>query len=238
MLPLLVKRFFLLATFFKCTISTSAVCVSWHKKQRWIEAFFALFLFSQCSSPQRPYINLEKVQMLTQQGITYCNERPCTGRVYRLSPLSADTLEYYEYLNGRADGASKKFYHSGKLQEVRYFTDGKKEGIYQAWHINGQLKLEYHFMNDEYEGSCRDWNERGRLIQMKNYRQGHEHGLQQIWDAAGNLWANYEVRNGRQYGITGKKGCATLVTKLLPIDDPKGRSPKLLQTPSRFEVQH
>ncbi|MFM7852723.1 MAG: toxin-antitoxin system YwqK family antitoxin [Flammeovirgaceae bacterium] len=234
----LFKRLFLLTTFYNSAIKRTAVFTGLHKKQRWIKALFMLLLFGQCSSPQRPYINLEKVQMRTHQGIAYCNQQPCTGRLYRLYPLSADTLEYIEYLNGRVDGVSKKFYRGGKLQELRYFTNGKKEGIYQAWHISGQLKLAYHFMNDEYEGTCRDWNEHGRLIQLKNYRQGHEHGLQQIWDAAGYLWANYEVRNGRQYGITGKKGCATLATKSLSIDDPKDRSTKLQQTPSHFEVQH
>jgi hypothetical protein len=43
-----------------------------------------------------------------------------------------------------------------------------------------------------------------------NFHQGHEQGLQQLWQSDGKLWANYEARNGRNYGLVGVKGCATL----------------------------
>jgi antitoxin component YwqK of YwqJK toxin-antitoxin module len=164
-----------------------------------------------CSQEQRIIIDLETDLLRTEKGITYHDQKPFSGVAIQFySSSTDDTAEVRSYRNGKEHGAWKQFYPYHTPKEVRFFENGKKEGVYQTWWENGKLKSEYWFENDEYQGTCRDWNATGRLVRVKNYDRGQEVGMQQMWDDNGNLWANYEVRNGRNYGITGIKGCATL----------------------------
>jgi hypothetical protein len=156
------------------------------------------------------YLNIDSVSIQTRTGQTLCNGSPCTAMIYRLAPATLDTIETAGYQNGREHGLFREYYANGSLKSIRKFDQGKKIGTYRSWWPNGNMQSEYAFIDDEYEGSCKDWDENGLLIRSKNYKHGHEAGLQQMWQSDGKLWANYEVRNGRNYGITGIKGCATI----------------------------
>jgi antitoxin component YwqK of YwqJK toxin-antitoxin module len=173
-------------------------------------SWLAGVLLAACAQPPHQVFNRDEVTTRTQAGITYVNNQPFSGTLFRLFPASTDTMQIENYKDGKEEGEWKQFYPHHQLKEKRYFKKGKKEGLYQAWWENGQLKSEHHFSQDEYEGNCKDWSPRGLLVRNMNFHQGHEQGLQQLWQSDGTLWANYEARNGRNYGLVGVKGCATL----------------------------
>jgi antitoxin component YwqK of YwqJK toxin-antitoxin module len=156
-----------------------------------------------------PQLNIATADLKSVGGNTYLNNKLCSANFFRLS-ADGDTLETRSYINGREDGAWKRYYEDGRLESIYRFKNGRKEGTAKIWWPNGELKSEYPFVDDEYEGNCRDWSAEGTLTRSMHYRHGHEQGLQQMWKSDGTLWANYKARNGRNYGKVGVKGCATL----------------------------
>lgn len=168
------------------------------------------WLVFSCSKPQLTAVNVSDVFVKTGGGITFVNEQPFTGILFELNGLTSDTLWMQSFQKGREDAMRKEYYENKQVKEIRYFRNGKKEGMMRAWWPNGKLKSEYHFKDGEYHGLNREWSNEGKLVSSKNYKQGNEDGLQQMWTHSGKVWANYVVKNGRNYGITGIKGCATL----------------------------
>ena len=118
-----------------------------------------------------PLFNVEKIKLTMDNGLVLYKQKPLTGTIFTLFFGTADTAELLSYLDGREHGQWKKFYPSTKTKEVRYFKNGGKTGIYNAWWENGKKQLEYSFVADEYEGECKEWNEEGQLSRIMNYRK-------------------------------------------------------------------
>ncbi len=154
-----------------------------------------------------PTKNIENVKLYMVNNLVYSEKNPISAKLYRLEQNSLDTLEITSYLNGEAHGEWKKFYPSNKINEVRYFKNGQKTGLYQAWWANGNKQLAYQFIADEYDGLCKEWNEQGQLTRIMNYKKGHEEGEQKWWYDSGKIKANYVIKNGRRYGLLGTKNC-------------------------------
>ena len=154
-----------------------------------------------------PLFNVEKIKLTMDNGLVLYKQKPLTGTIFTLFSGTTDTAELLSYLDGREHGQWKKFYPSTKTKEVRYFKNGGKTGIYNAWWENGKKQLEYSFVADEYEGECKEWNEEGQLSRIMNYRKGQEEGIQKWWYDGGKIKANYLIKNGRRYGLLGTKNC-------------------------------
>lgn len=152
-------------------------------------------------------LNKNEQQILIKNGLLLINNTPFSGTLFTLFPNSYDTVTIENYLNGKEDGKWEKFYSSGKLRELRYFTNGQKTGQLTAWWENGNKQLQYFFAADEYEGTCKEWSETGFLNKIMNYKKGHEEGPQQWWYDNGKIKANYIIKDGRRYGLLGTKNC-------------------------------
>jgi len=148
--------------------------------------FSILVVMILCScSNKRVIRNVDEVSVKTSRGITTVDDTIFTGTLIA-------------------------FNDSGDTTEVSNYRNGKKTGIQARWWENGVKRSEYNYNNNEFQGISRDWTQTGLLVRQMNYDNGHENGLQQLWDDDGKIRANYVARNGRNYGLTGVKGCGTV----------------------------
>ncbi|GAB3932636.1 toxin-antitoxin system YwqK family antitoxin [Larkinella terrae] len=154
-------------------------------------------------------LNIDSVAVSQKNGRCYRDEKPFTGSLFRLND-HADTVFLYQYRNGREHGIQKVWYFKGRLQEVRLFNNGEKEGRHVGYWKNGKKRFEYLFERDLFNGIQKEWHANGRRFKHMQYRAGYEQGLQQIWDTDGAIIANYEARNGRNYGNIGRKNCRSV----------------------------
>ena len=69
------------------------------------------------------------------------------------------SVEYY--IDGLADGVSKKWYANGRLDELHKYKKGEYVGIWKEWYENGKI---YSITNYE---KCEDQN--GRLLCPQQY---------------------------------------------------------------------
>jgi antitoxin component YwqK of YwqJK toxin-antitoxin module len=150
--------------------------------------------------------NVAQVDIQNKNGVIFKDGKPLTGMLYALSDQS-DTMFTREYREGLENGIHRMWYPNCVVQEVRFYSSGKKVGTHLGYWGNGQRKYQYNFKNDLFEETQYEWYMDGKPFSKKEYKDGHEHGLQQTWTIDGKLRSNYEAKNGRNYGNIGRKGC-------------------------------
>lgn len=74
-------------------------------------------------------------------------------------------------------GNWKWYNDSFKVYEDINYDAGKKEGLYQLYHPNGQLSVKTYYNNNLLDGEYLQYNENGALIQRSNYIEGKRNGL-------------------------------------------------------------
>ncbi len=139
---------------------------------------------------------------------------------YKAEPFEGILFEKYEdrsfkkqisYTNGRKNGIEEWWHKNGQLSQKRYYSKGIKVKKHQGWWEDGRPKFEYHF-NEEgaYHGKRKEWYRNGQIVRDFNYFDGKEVGKQRMWTDAGKIRANYEVKDGERYGLIGLKKCYTV----------------------------
>ena len=138
-----------------------------------------------------------------------------SGKMFDLYP-SNDTSFTSFYINGLKHGLSKKWFENAELQEIRTYSNGRKQGHQISYWENGHKRFEFHAENDMYQGELREWSAQGNLIHLAHFKDGQEEGVQQLFYDNGIIRANYVIIKGRRYGLLGTKNCKN-VTNNLPI---------------------
>lgn len=79
-----------------------------------------------------------------------------------------------------------------------YLLNGKNEGCWRDWYINGLLRMEGFYTDGKCTGRWRSWYDSGRLYSYSNYTDVSKH--------TSHSWYKYENGNpmGEGYSISGK----------------------------------
>ena len=70
-------------------------------------------------------------------------------------------------------------YHDGEKTKIKlevFMANGKKEGIYKSYYVNGQLKKEVNYIDGKMNGICKLYLLNGQLLQEVNYIDGKRNG--------------------------------------------------------------
>ena len=81
------------------------------------------------------------------------------------------------YSKGLENGQFKRYYPSGKVEEVMHFVNGAYHGTYELFHENGNLKQRYQYVNDFIEGEMLVYYESGKLKEAIQFVKGVEDGI-------------------------------------------------------------
>jgi antitoxin component YwqK of YwqJK toxin-antitoxin module len=133
-----------------------------------------------------------------------------TGKIFATYE-NEDSAFVFEYKKGKQNGWQQKWYTNNQISEIRFYLEGRKEGVHNGWWGNGKRKFQYHFENDEHDGELKEWFEDGDLARVFHHKAGHEKGNQKMWWPDGSVRANYDIKNGKRYGLIGEKLCTNTV---------------------------
>lgn len=184
-----------------------------HQVRLHVKWLMIVVLFTSCfrgTDPAVKWYNDSDIQLQNIGGVYKMNGEPVSGIVYKLAENKKDTVAVASFENGLEDGEWRSYYSNGQIREKRYYSKGKKTGLFEGWWSSGVKRLEYHFEDGEYEGNCRDWNDKHLLVSSMNYTKGYENGLQQQFYETGKVKANYMMIGGRRYGLLGTKNCVNV----------------------------
>ena len=166
-----------------------------------------LVLLVSCSSPPPPEVPYNKV--VVRDGITYQinSDKPFTGKtvefynnfeliIKEVTPILSDrelTLtrevkEKISYVNGKREGVSEYFHTNGQFKKRVTYKNRKKSGLYEEFLINGELikKIRYGIT----EGDTRGWSWDGKYNE-----EGQPKGEWESFDENGNLLSRENYKN-------------------------------------------
>ena len=84
------------------------------------------------------------------------------------------------------------------------FGDGKKEGPYEYYYENGQLKRKTFFINDKIDGPYEEYYNNGQLKIKTAFKQGKYHGALEMYFKDGQLQGKGALINGEYDGTLEK----------------------------------
>lgn len=78
--------------------------------------------------------------------------------------------------NGKRNGLYQEYYKNGQLKEEINYKNGKFDGLWKAWYENGNIKAEINYKDDIQEGETFSYREDGSLFRNSNFVNGEYSG--------------------------------------------------------------
>lgn len=102
----------------------------------------------------------------------------------------------------RKNGLYEEWYENGQIKERCNYENGKKHGLYEEWYENGQLKEKVNYENGKKHGLYEEWYENGQLKEKVKYYCDNLNGKHKVWNENGRLifLANYNSE-GKEHGL-------------------------------------
>ncbi len=118
-------------------------------------------------------------------------------------PYTGTYIEYYSpnkpkiemlLLQGKLNGITKTFFESGKINEIRSYSEGKTNGKWETFNEQGVKTAEANFQMGEKHGKWFIWDDNGTLRYDMNYTNGKRNGVWIIYNEKGEKISekNYE----------------------------------------------
>lgn len=111
------------------------------------------------------------------------------------TPFTGVSTEYY------LDTIIKNEFEDRVLLQRTTFKKGIKNGFYESFHLNGQLKVKENFKDGYRDGLLEEYGENGQLIRRNNYKNGNFHGVQERFSESGVLEELKNYKNEKLHGV-------------------------------------
>lgn len=105
-----------------------------------------------------------------QHGLLFENQ-PFTGVLSR-SATENHGAAICNYTDGRKNGVFKEWYLNGKIKEVSLFRDDELHGRRICYWPNGTKRFHVNYINGLMDGVYEEWDENGISKQIKTYYKG------------------------------------------------------------------
>ena len=106
-------------------------------------------------------------------------------------------FEESTYINGQVHGIRSLFFEGNKkIQTSETYVNGVMDGLFEEYHINGQVSFTGLFVNDAMDGVWKKYNEVGQLIEEVTFKDSEENGPFKEYHTNGQLAAVGGYLNG------------------------------------------
>ena len=167
--------------------------------------FFTLFISCQENNKKISILNFDPNLKKTERGWIY-KGKPFSG--FMIQEEKDHRIVYQLPIeNSKEQGMAKGWYNSGEKLLERFYSDGKREGIFKQWWPNGRLRYLFNYENDVFQGKQIVHFPDGKIREESNYQSGEKEGIQRVWDEKGLLISNYTIKNKKLYGVITVKSC-------------------------------
>ena len=131
------------------------------------------------------------------ESIIFADDQRFSGLVYE--NYESRKLRY-EVIDGKKNGRYESYYENGQLKRKTTFKNDKYHGQYSEYYENGQLAIETSFDQGRYDGQVLMYFEDGTM-QAKGMRlDGEFHGIQESYYTNGRLKSSQEYQFGKKQG--------------------------------------
>jgi len=141
----------------------------------------------------------QNIQLLQNTLLPYfCNEEPL-----KLVNKQFYKLNYEKYnTHYQPHGILETYYPDTKtIKHRETYSNGKKDGLYEEWYKNSQLKEKSIYKDGELNGLSEEWYQNGKWCEISNWKNGRQDGLYEYWYPNGQLHLRYNYSNGVEDGL-------------------------------------
>ncbi len=115
---------------------------------------------------------------------------------------TSQKLQEGSYLQGKKEGIWKSFYLNGNIKSEITYIQGEKSGEAKIFYENGNIAEEGTWMVDKWVGKFTSYYQNGKLSYLWNYNNsGARSGYQQYFFENGNIKIEGEWENGKEKGV-------------------------------------
>jgi len=134
-----------------------------------------------------------------------------TAKIITQNPLTSPIAKAVFYVrDGKLDGSYKEWLVDGTLRLFKNYKAGKEEGQQEGYHTDGQLSYQYNAVSGKRHGDYREYYPDGNLQVQKSYVEGIV-TAEKIFDISGVTLANYVIKGDRLYGFRGSSSCINVL---------------------------
>jgi len=101
-------------------------------------------------------------------------------------------FEESTYVNGQVHGVRMMYYEG----DIETYDNGEMEGLFEEYHLNGQVSFSGIFTDGAMEGVFKKYSESGQLIEEVTFVDSEENGPFKEYHLNGQLAAEGAYRNG------------------------------------------
>jgi antitoxin component YwqK of YwqJK toxin-antitoxin module len=145
-------------------------------------SILCLLILVSCS----PTPKIPSDQLVERQGVSY--------EVNSTTPFTGISVEYY------LDTIIKNQFEERVLFKSTTFNNGIKNGLYESFHPNSQLKTKENFLDGKEEGLQKKFFVNGQLQEKRNIENG-ELVLHQTFDQESNPLNDLTFTDGKKTGV-------------------------------------
>ncbi len=103
--------------------------------------------------------------------------------------------------NEKRDGVWEAYYKDGDLKSKGEYKNGEKEGVWEAYYKDGDLKSKGEYKNGEKEGVWEGYYKNKQLMRKGEYKNGKEEGVWEQYYENRQLELKGEYKNGKEEGV-------------------------------------
>jgi antitoxin component YwqK of YwqJK toxin-antitoxin module len=81
------------------------------------------------------------------------------------------------------------------------YKNGKLNGLYEQWYLNGHILKKCNYKNNKLHGLYEQWYQCGQLAEKYWYKKNCKHGLYEQWYQSGQLWKRFNYKNDMWNGL-------------------------------------
>ena len=106
------------------------------------------------------------------------------------------------YKDGKKDGLYVAWHENGKKSSEGNWKDGKQDGLHVGWHEGGQTRFEGNYKDGKKEGLNVKWHDNGQKAREQKYKDGVlEDGPWTSWYENGQKWREENWKDGKKDGL-------------------------------------
>lgn len=109
---------------------------------------------------------------------------------------TADVVIEFEVVNGKKNGSFKTYYLNGQIEKLGYIINNRNEGEWKYYFPNGQIESFGSFRKDLPEGKWEFYYENGIKKCEGDYKQGKRKGEWIYYDEKGKIINRLLLNNG------------------------------------------
>ena len=162
--------------------------------------YISLLLFLSVGLSQ----NRVNVNNLVQYGDKYFKEnddRPFNGIVFDLSKETGNKILEFRMVKGLKNGLYQEWYPDGNLKTKGKYLNNTQVGDWTVWYVDGQKKSEGNFKDGKKDGLTTTWYENGQKKGELTFKDGKPDGLLTEWYENGQKSWEKTYKDGKEDGL-------------------------------------